>query len=170
MEVKPKEGNWNIETCPELRQNDTPRDKWEKILLKMKGNIHEVKLQQRKYPHQPREKLNTKATDGNKRMKKEERKKLQKRWAARNNKTEEATSENRARRGRKNRRQRRGRGKKKQRRSTHPNHNYTNWGAGSKKNIYKRKSPTSADYRHRNQYERNQQKGRGNKMRTNRGT
>ena len=48
MEVKPREGNWNIETCQKLQQNDTPRDKWAKLLLKMNGIIHEVKLQQQK--------------------------------------------------------------------------------------------------------------------------
>ena len=63
MEVTPKEGNWNIDKCQKLQQEDAPRDKWAKILLRTKGNIREVKLQPRRYPHQPREKLCTKAND-----------------------------------------------------------------------------------------------------------
>ena len=62
MEVEPQEGNRNIETCPKLQQNDTPRDKWAKILLRKKGNIHEVQIQG-KIPTTAKRKLHTKATD-----------------------------------------------------------------------------------------------------------
>ena len=51
MEVMPQEGNWNIDTFQKLQQEDDPRDKWAKILLRMEGNIHGVKLQPRRFPH-----------------------------------------------------------------------------------------------------------------------
>ena len=63
MEVTPQEGDWDIDACQKLQQEDAPREKWAKILLRMKGNIPEVKLQPRRYPHQTREELCTKAHD-----------------------------------------------------------------------------------------------------------
>ena len=38
IELSPREGHWNIDTCPQLQQDDDPRDKWAKILLRMKGS------------------------------------------------------------------------------------------------------------------------------------
>ena len=63
MQVSPQEGNWNTETCQKLQQEDTPMGKWAKILLRLKGNMPEVKLQQQKYSHHQREKLSTRAKD-----------------------------------------------------------------------------------------------------------
>ena len=63
MEVQPQEGNRNIETWPKLQQNDTPRDKWATTLLKMKGDIHEVKIRGKQYPQQLKEEMHTKAAD-----------------------------------------------------------------------------------------------------------
>ena len=44
MKIQPQKGGWNTETCPKLIPEDTPRDKWAKLILRMKGNIPEIKL------------------------------------------------------------------------------------------------------------------------------
>ena len=63
VKVRPQGGSRDIETCTEIHTQDTPRDKWAKILLRMKGIILEIQLQEMKYPQQPREELYTKASD-----------------------------------------------------------------------------------------------------------
>ena len=72
MGVRRQEGNRNAETFQKPQQEDAPRGKRAEILLIMKGNMREVKIQQRKYSHQPREKLSTGAKD---RREEEERRK-----------------------------------------------------------------------------------------------
>ena len=37
LKIQPQAGNWNVETCPKLTPEETPRGKWAKILLRMKG-------------------------------------------------------------------------------------------------------------------------------------
>ena len=57
-----------------MPQGDTPRDKWAKILLRMKGNIPEVCLQKMKHPQQQTERIYTKASDRLKQKRAENRK------------------------------------------------------------------------------------------------
>jgi len=63
LEIEAQRGEWDIETCIKMRKEDTSRDKWAKILLRMKGNIPEIRLRQPKYPQQGTEELHTKASD-----------------------------------------------------------------------------------------------------------
>ena len=76
MEIRPQGGSRNVETCAKLQAQVTPRGKWAKILLRMKGNIPEIQLHEMKYSQQPKEVLYTKAAD---RMRgREERRRTQK--------------------------------------------------------------------------------------------
>ena len=65
IKIQPQEGHWNIETCPKLMPEETPRGKWAKVLLRMKGNVPEIKLRKEKYPQQPKKEIAiyTKASD-----------------------------------------------------------------------------------------------------------
>ena len=47
IKIQPQEGHWDIETCPKLMPEETPRDKWAKVLLRMKGNVPEIKLRKK---------------------------------------------------------------------------------------------------------------------------
>ena len=71
MEIHPRGGSRNIETCAKLQTQDAPRGKWAKILLRMKGGVPEIQLQDMKYSQQPKEVLYTKSAD---RMKEREAK------------------------------------------------------------------------------------------------
>ena len=51
MKIQPQNGGWNTETCPKLIPEDTPRDKWAKLILRMKGNIPEIKLREWEHKH-----------------------------------------------------------------------------------------------------------------------
>ena len=53
IKVQPQACDWNIETCPKLPPEETPRGKWAKILLRMKGKVPEAKIRKKKYPKQP---------------------------------------------------------------------------------------------------------------------
>ena len=74
IKIQPQAGHWDIETCPRLTPEEKPRDKWAKVLLRMKGNVHGIKLRNEKYSQQPRKEIAiyTKASD---RKKKEGNKK-----------------------------------------------------------------------------------------------
>ena len=63
MEAINQDGNWNIDTFRKLQQESAPRDKWAKILMRTKGNIHGVKMQPRRYPHLPQGKFRAKVKD-----------------------------------------------------------------------------------------------------------
>ena len=80
MKIQPHEGDWDIETCPKLQPNDTPRDKWAKILLRTKENISEVRLRGKKYPQQPTEEIYTKASDRIRKKEKKRKKEMKKCW------------------------------------------------------------------------------------------
>ena len=73
LKIQPQAGNWNVETCPKLTPEETPRGKWAKILLRMKGNVPEVKLRKKRYPRQPKNDVYAKAPD---RKKKENLRKI----------------------------------------------------------------------------------------------
>ena len=49
IDLSPQEGNRNMIIGPKMHRNDTPKDKWVKILLRMKGNMPELRLQPKKY-------------------------------------------------------------------------------------------------------------------------
>ena len=51
MKIQPQKGGWNTETCPKLIPEDTPRDKWAKLILRMKGNIPGIKLRAWEHKH-----------------------------------------------------------------------------------------------------------------------
>ena len=51
LKIQPQKGGWNTETCPKLIPEDTPRDKWAKLILRMKGNIPEIKLREWEHKH-----------------------------------------------------------------------------------------------------------------------
>ena len=51
MKIQPQKGGWDTETCHKLIPEDTPRDKWAKLILRMKGNIPEIKLRERERKH-----------------------------------------------------------------------------------------------------------------------
>ena len=55
IELAPQEGHRNVEICPHLRREDTPKEKWIKILRMMLGNMPELRLQPRKYPYRYQE-------------------------------------------------------------------------------------------------------------------
>ena len=78
LKIQPQAGDWDIETCPKLQLNDTPRDKWAKILQRMKGNMREVKLRERKYPQQLEEAIYTKVSDRDKGKRQEKEKRRRK--------------------------------------------------------------------------------------------
>ena len=64
-----------------IHQEETPRGKWAKILLQMKGTILEVRLQPRRYLYRPQRKLHTEAKDRREEMsqkKKEEEREREK--------------------------------------------------------------------------------------------
>ena len=63
LEIAAQEGDWNIETCAKMQKEETTRDKWAQILLRMKGNIPEICLRQPKYSQQGTEERHTKASD-----------------------------------------------------------------------------------------------------------
>ena len=63
LEIQSQVGNWNVETFLNMPQEDTPRDKWEKILMGTKGNIPELCLQKIKHPQQQTERIYTKTSD-----------------------------------------------------------------------------------------------------------
>ena len=75
LEIESQGGNWNVETRLKMPQEDTPRDKWAKILLRIKGNIPVVFLQKTKYPQQQTEKIHTKSSDRQKQKTEQEKQK-----------------------------------------------------------------------------------------------
>jgi len=90
IESHPQGGSRHIEIRTQIHTQDTPRDKWGKILLQMKGNIHEVQIQGKKYTPQPKDKCYTKASD---RMKKrEEERRRTKEEQPRNNLAKDKTT------------------------------------------------------------------------------
>ena len=46
-----------------MQKEETTRDKWAQILLRMKGNIPEIRIRQSKYPQQGQEEIHTRASD-----------------------------------------------------------------------------------------------------------
>ena len=72
MKIQPQKGEWDTETCHKLISEDTPRDKWAKLVLGMKGNIPEIKLREWKYAH-PAEKEVATRTKASKRQNQKEK-------------------------------------------------------------------------------------------------
>ena len=72
MKIQPQKGEWDTETCHKLISEDTPRDKWAKLVLGMKGNIPEIKLREWKYAH-PAEKEVATRTKASKRQNQKKR-------------------------------------------------------------------------------------------------
>ena len=44
VKIQPQNGGWGTETCHKLIPDDTPREKWAKLIMRAKGNIPEIKL------------------------------------------------------------------------------------------------------------------------------
>ena len=65
MQIQPQKGGWNTETRPKLIPEDTPRDKWAKLILRMKGNIPGIKLREweRKHSEEKTVAMHTKAAE-----------------------------------------------------------------------------------------------------------
>ena len=57
------EGNRNMIICPKLHSDDKLKEKWIKILLKMKGNTPELRLHPMKYPYRYRSIVQTTSRD-----------------------------------------------------------------------------------------------------------
>ena len=51
IKIQPQKGGWGTETCQKLIPEDTPMAKWAKLILRMTGNIPEIKLRG-EYAHQ----------------------------------------------------------------------------------------------------------------------
>ena len=60
-----------------MQKEDTARDKWAKILLRMKGNIPEICIRQPKYSQQGTEEIHTKASDRKKQKREQQRELLE---------------------------------------------------------------------------------------------
>ena len=52
IEHAKKEGSGNTEICTNLSMEDTPRGKWDKVLLTTKGNRHELRLKPKEFTYQ----------------------------------------------------------------------------------------------------------------------
>ena len=53
LEMSPQSGNRNTEICPKPETTDSPRSKWLKTLLKIKGNVRELHTKKSHYRANP---------------------------------------------------------------------------------------------------------------------
>ena len=69
MKIQTRKGGGNTETCHKLIPEDTPRGKWAKLILRMKGNIPEIKLREWEHKHSEEKEvaMHTKAAERQKR-------------------------------------------------------------------------------------------------------
>ena len=66
MRIQPQKEGWCAETCRRLIPEDTPRDKWAKLVLRMKGNIPEIRLREWKYTPGRKRDINAHKSSGKK--------------------------------------------------------------------------------------------------------
>ena len=52
LELPPQQGNRDAEICPKLDASGPPKQKWIQLLLRIKGNMPELRLYPKKVPYQ----------------------------------------------------------------------------------------------------------------------